>query len=444
MIINNVMSPLQQAIIHNNASMVKLLVESGTQDVNGQSEAGTALHVLAIMPNIDPQIPELLIANGANVNSTENPDGDTPLHTAAICNPSTSVIVALIKNGADVNIPNGAGYTALEYLSIRRDWKHLQQDLSPYIQIPSNTVPRLRKTTGKKKEIKKFMRDRWEALDHFTKGYTYAQTGCYAESIKAYAKGLRHYPYKKRDSIGSIPASARVFFADTHNNIGASYARMGQWRSALEEYKKILFYLPGDPEALNNIGACYENLGDMEKSITSRLEALIGNPDYAEARANLGNSYMLKKEFEAAIVEYTHAINIWQKNGRGYTYAYFQRAVCYNNLNMFREAIADYDLVKQYDFENKYIIAYQNQGSIYALQGDHIRAIDDFTQVINKTKNNHEKALAYNSRAISYAVSGNVRQAFEDFSMAIKLYPGYDEPVYNLEVLKRKYIGRMF
>ena len=45
MIINNVMSPLQQAIIHNNASMVKLLVESGTQDVNGQSatETGSAM-----------------------------------------------------------------------------------------------------------------------------------------------------------------------------------------------------------------------------------------------------------------------------------------------------------------------------------------------------------------------------------------------------------------
>jgi tetratricopeptide (TPR) repeat protein len=441
MITNNVVNLLQQAIIHNNAAMVKLLVESGSQDINAQSETGTALHILALMPDIDPLILELLLSNGADINAA-GPGGDTPLHTAAF-SPFTSVIVTLLKNGADINISNEFGYTALDHLSIRRDWKSLQKEIAPYIQVPSNTVSWMKKSTDKRKELEEFMKGRWDAMDYYTRAYQYANTGYYAESIKEYVRGLQHYPYKESDNISGIPASARVFFADTHNNIGATYAKMGQWRSALEEYEKVLFYLPDDPEALNNIGACHNKLGDIEESIKCRQKALVAYPDYAEAHVNLGNSYLYKKEFMAAIDEYTRAIDIWQKDERVYTIAYFNRAVCYNNLEMFEKAIADYEIVKKYDFGNEFIDAYQRQGNIYALQGDHVKAIDDFTEMTKRTKSSEEKAVAYNSRAVSFAVLGNVRQAFEDFNTAIKLYPSYDEPVYNLEGLMKKFIRRM-
>jgi tetratricopeptide (TPR) repeat protein len=435
---NNVsIIPIQQAIMQNNFDMVKVLLESGSQDINAQSILGSALHILAVMPRVDFQIFDLLLSHGANVNAVDL-NGNTPIHIAGLHNPVTDVIIALLKNGANIDMPNAEGYTALEYLKIRSDWHRIQKEGSDYIRISSNTEIQSKKPTDNKMAVEVFLKKVWEAMNYCTTGLRYFEQDSYIECIKECMKGLQCYPHKESDNISDIPGHARVFFASAHNNIGAAYARMQQWQQALREYEKVLFYSPDDPESLNNIGACHNELGNIEESIKCREKALFFNPSYAEAHVNLGNSYLQKREYAKAIPEYTEAINIKQKHGQGYTIAYFNRAVCYNNLGMSEDAIADYNFVKQYDFDNEFTEVYQRQGLLYALQGDHKKAIEDFTQMITLAKNNQQKAVAYNSRAISWAVLGNIQQAFNDFNTAIKLYPGYNEPIYNQEILLKK------
>jgi ankyrin repeat protein len=69
------------------------------------------------------QIIKLLIEHGANVNA-QDIDGNTPLHAHAMATPLNHEIVQyLLANGADREIKNNAGNTALELLDKRTDYE---------------------------------------------------------------------------------------------------------------------------------------------------------------------------------------------------------------------------------------------------------------------------------------------------------------------------------
>ena len=72
----------------------------------------TALHAAAFFGKLAAA--DLLLARGASVNSTANPKGMTPLHLAAIGG-HPDVVSRLLDKGADLNIKDKRGRTALKY-----------------------------------------------------------------------------------------------------------------------------------------------------------------------------------------------------------------------------------------------------------------------------------------------------------------------------------------
>lgn len=56
---------------------------------------------------------DVLLKNGANVNSIDS-DKNTPLHLAAQRSEPDDLVSLLIKSGADVNLKNKYGKTALD------------------------------------------------------------------------------------------------------------------------------------------------------------------------------------------------------------------------------------------------------------------------------------------------------------------------------------------
>ncbi len=101
-------SALMLAALKGHVALVKLLVENDA-DVNKSGWA--PLHYAATAGNVP--IIELLLDNSAYIDA-ESPNGSTPLMMAAMYGTPESVKV-LIQAGADLNVKNQLGLTALDF-----------------------------------------------------------------------------------------------------------------------------------------------------------------------------------------------------------------------------------------------------------------------------------------------------------------------------------------
>ncbi|WP_065094827.1 MULTISPECIES: ankyrin repeat domain-containing protein [unclassified Wolbachia] len=119
-------TPLHTAVAHGNLEMVKYLIKKRA-DVNAPDYSrDTPLHVAASPPvsrdSLEIEILKYLIKNGANLNARGR-DNYTPLHIAVLCIGNSRGIITmktLIEAGADVNIPNYNGDTALHTVNRMR------------------------------------------------------------------------------------------------------------------------------------------------------------------------------------------------------------------------------------------------------------------------------------------------------------------------------------
>jgi len=103
-------TPLMHAA-HNSSSpeIIEMLIKEGA-DVNKGVKGVTPIFMAAYNPN--PLIIETLIKNGANPNSTDD-NGLAPIHYAVRDNPTPEIITVLKKNGADINKEGFQGLTPL-------------------------------------------------------------------------------------------------------------------------------------------------------------------------------------------------------------------------------------------------------------------------------------------------------------------------------------------
>jgi ankyrin repeat protein len=110
------MSLLQNAANDGRLSAAAVLIEAGA-NVNflGGSLDRSALHYAGYRNNL--AMTELLLDSGADPNIAAL-DGERPLHTAAFAG-DLPIIMALLREGADVTAKNGRGHTAMDVANFR-------------------------------------------------------------------------------------------------------------------------------------------------------------------------------------------------------------------------------------------------------------------------------------------------------------------------------------
>ena len=90
--------------------------------------------------------------------------------------------------------------------------------------------------------------------------------------------------------------------------------RQGHLDKALELYKKIAKFSPGDAEIKHLVGVIYYQQGDYEKSKAAIKQALTINPDNPAFYNNLGNCLVALQEYKDAIYCYEEAIALKEGN----------------------------------------------------------------------------------------------------------------------------------
>lgn len=121
------------------------------------------------------------------------------------------------------------------------------------------------------------------------------------------------------------------------------------------------------------------------------------------------------------------------KSGIQLSNAYFNRALCFEELNEIGNAILDYEMAIKIDTEFKE--AYYNLGLLFQNDGSYPKAINSFTRTIEIDEYYVD---GYNCRANTYVLMGKMEEAKEDYDKAISIQPDNKDLYYNRGILNFK------
>ena len=135
-----------------------------------------------------------------------------------------------------------------------------------------------------------------------------------------------------------------------------------------------------------------------------------------------GNSYSLSEQYEKAVAEYSEAL----RRARNYPGALLNRALAYNELARYDEAVSDYKASGSSEHSNIFARAYYENGLEKLGSKDYGNSISSFSDAISLRR---DYAEAYFQRGIATFFNSNVEtflyndNALDDYEKAIELEP---------------------
>jgi tetratricopeptide (TPR) repeat protein len=285
-----------------------------------------------------------------------------------------------------------------------------------------------------------------QAAKYFDEAIKKAQEQQFAESIELFNKAIEldktevnYFLYRGvafehlKDAKKAVLSYKQALKIDPKHRIALNYLteiymKTAEYKLAINTLNKIMKLPNPGPELYFNRGLLYTELGEIAKAETDYKKALEINPEYGRAIEKLNNL-----EHYKTIQEYTELIEKDPKSGE----SYFMRALAYDSLHKFPQAIADYS--KAIELNPKVSSAYLNRGQVKKDMGDIEGALDDYTKAIDVNPND----------SLNYYVRGTLRgmiadkdpnskdnpeayaDALTDFNNAIKLAPNVAKYYFN-------------
>jgi tetratricopeptide (TPR) repeat protein len=167
-----------------------------------------------------------------------------------------------------------------------------------------------------------------------------------------------------------------------------------------------------DVAAYYNRGIAQEEKKDYDAAIADYTRVIEIHPEVA-AYSNRGYAYMHKRDYDRAFADYASAI----ATDAGYADTYFNRGNAYDDIKDFDRAAAEYTkaiaISPMADF-------YSDRGLAYAANGRYERAIADYDRALAIDPKDPQ---AYDSRGGAYVGLGRYEDAIADFTRAIEVYP---------------------
>lgn len=130
---------------------------------------------------------------------------------------------------------------------------------------------------------------------------------------------VRNMDWKNEDTLWIATGRTAPSSPSTHNNLGDTYARQGNYQKAIEEFETVLKLNPRHADATHNLGNVYHMTGNTPKAIEFYEKALKMNPNLWQSYQNLGIIYFQQKQFDISEEYMQKAIKINPRNTDLYT-----------------------------------------------------------------------------------------------------------------------------
>lgn len=115
--------------------------------------------------------------------------------------------------------------------------------------------------------------------------------------------------FERKDRKGAKQAFERVLELEpknlnAHHMLGIIHSKESKWEEAIKEWEMVLSFAPETDEAMRELGWAFNMIGQEEKAVHYLRKALDINPQNIQARIDLGAVFMGKMQFKEAIAEW--------------------------------------------------------------------------------------------------------------------------------------------
>jgi tetratricopeptide (TPR) repeat protein len=240
------------------------------------------------------------------------------------------------------------------------------------------------------------------------------------EAISAGISNEKNGEYKKAIEAFKKAVSIKPNCAEAYYYLGITFNNNDENDSAITAFLNAISFKAEYAEAHNWLGLSYANKGKNEIAKVQYKMALSINPDFFEA---LGNLYKIDYKYDSAIIFYNKAISIRPDCAEIYNWM----GNSYSSMDKEDEAISAYQ--KAITIKPGYVKVYRNIGQSYFYKKDYERAIDAFKKSIS-IKSDDE--YAYYLMAISYYYKKEFDTAISTYQKAISIKTDYYRAYYGI------------
>jgi tetratricopeptide (TPR) repeat protein len=206
--------------------------------------------------------------------------------------------------------------------------------------------------------------------------------------------------------------------ASLYREVGRLFSSEENYKSALFNFDKAIYFKPDYHEAWYSRGTSLRNLGRFEEAIASHNKAIEFKHDYHEAWNSRGISLDDLGRYEEAIASYDKAIEFkYDKH-----LAWNNRGMSLKNLGRNEEAIASYD--KAIEVKHDYHVAWNNRGMSLRKLGRYEDAIANYDKALEIKPNYH---YSWDNRGNSLRKLARYEEAIASYDKAIEVKPDYHE-----------------
>ena len=209
------------------------------------------------------------------------------------------------------------------------------------------------------------------------------------------------------------------------NDKGVSFAALGLYKQAVEQYKKALALNPGYAPAYHNIGAALASLGRKEQAAKAYVKAAKLDPSMGEAYNNYG--LILKESGQLAQAEkaFKKAVAVSPDLSK----AYENLGILLSENGRNQEAL---DLLGKAVQKDPYNPGHQySLGVCLEMSGQYPRALESYLKAVEMNPDNAAHVYGLGN---GYRHLGDMERAVECWQKAARLDPGHCLARFNLGI----------
>ena len=184
---------------------------------------------------------------------------------------------------------------------------------------------------------------------------------------------------------------------------------------AQEETDSTVVIVAGQEASLvYNEGITAFNGGDYKKAAEDFSKATEINGKFFQAHFNKGVTDLKQNLNQEALNSFSDAVALDKKNAK----YYLGWAIALARLRKYSEALKMVKKAESLGYDESRIQYFY--GYVYYLQGDNSKAVQAYTEAVNKNK---KFAYAYCDRASAHLKAGNIKAALDDYNTALEIMP---------------------